>query len=87
MVNNISTQEAAMATQIPEYLLSPDACEHASSGICYGLECRVPVKQNPATERWFITMGHPGFNSPANNGRGYASGASARAAMLRYGSR
>lgn len=34
--------------------------------------------------RWFIAMGQPGFNSPANNRDGYASEASAIAASRRY---
>lgn len=37
--------------------------------------------------RWFITMGHPGYNSRANNGRGYSSREMARNASARYGSR
>ena len=34
--------------------------------------------------RWFILMGHAGFNSPANNGRGYESREKAVAASRRY---
>lgn len=45
------------------------------------------VEQNPATGRWFITMGHPGFNSPANNREGYLTRERAEAAQRRYGSR
>lgn len=46
-----------------------------------------PVAQFPATGRWFITMGQPGFNSPANNRDGYASEAAALAARDRYASK
>jgi hypothetical protein len=40
-----------------------------------------------AAARWFITLGHPGFNSPANNRNGYATEAGARAASRKYGAR
>lgn len=33
---------------------------------------------------FFITFGHAGFNSPTNNGRGYRTEASARAAIRKY---
>jgi hypothetical protein len=64
---------------IPSYLIGNAGCERS---VCYG--CAEAVKENPATGRWFITMGHPGFNSPANNRSGYASQAKALAAMRRY---
>ena len=35
-------------------------------------------------ERWYITMGHAGYNSPANNGFGYETEAKAMAAHRRY---
>lgn len=34
--------------------------------------------------RWFVTMGHCGFNSPANNRTGYSSRLSAVMASRRY---
>jgi hypothetical protein len=34
--------------------------------------------------RFFIGIGYPGFNSPANNRSGYASPEGALAASLRY---
>jgi hypothetical protein len=34
--------------------------------------------------RYFIAIGFPGFNSPANNRSGYASPEAALAASLRY---
>jgi len=66
---------------IPTYLLSTTGCER---DICRKADCPEAVKQNPATGRWFITMGHPGFNSPANNGQGYRTHANALAAIRRY---
>lgn len=65
---------------IPAYLLS--GCKQA---ICCG--CAEAVKANPATGRWYITMGHPGFNSRANNGAGYATKAAAEKALAKYGGR
>lgn len=67
----------------PTYLLSSNGCERAWN-LCSG--CAESVKVAP-TGRWFITMGHAGFNSPANNGFGYASRERARAASERYARR
>lgn len=64
---------------IPSYLLSGTGCER---GICAG--CANAVKINPATGRWFITMGHPGFNSPTNNRDGYSSAERAKTAIKLY---
>jgi hypothetical protein len=44
--------------------------------------CAEPVRQAD-TGRWYITMGHSGFNLPANNRNGYASKARAVAAHKR----
>ena len=68
---------------IPSHLLSSNGCERIGS-LCFG--CGEAAKQAP-TGRWFITMGHPGFNSPANNRSGYASQSAALAAVRKYGSR
>lgn len=78
-----AVKEAAMATTIPAYLDST----HHNDGIevCYFAWCGQAVKQNPETGRWFITMNHPGFNSPANNGLGYATKQRAIQALTRYG--
>jgi hypothetical protein len=38
----------------------------------------------PFDTRWVITMGHAGYNSPANNRAGYATRASALAAVKHY---
>lgn len=73
-----------MALSIPSYLLSSTGCERSFS-LCYG--CAEAVKVNQATGRWFITMGHPGFNSPANNRSGYASRKAAEGAVTKYGHR
>lgn len=53
--------------------------------VCYGAcpDGMRPVIQHQLTGRWYIAAGHPGFNLPANNGRGYASPAAALAAMRR----
>lgn len=66
---------------IPAYLLSIDLCERKDHR-CMG-ECREPVKQ-AQSNRWYITMGHPGFNSMANNWRGYATKGRALAALRHY---
>ena len=39
---------------------------------------------DPRTGRWFITMGNPGFNSPANNRRGYLTKGHALKAVRYY---
>jgi hypothetical protein len=49
--------------------------------LCRSLNCAEAAKENPNTGRWFITMGHAGFNSKANNRDGYASEKRARLAM------
>lgn len=54
-----------------------------SLDICYG-GCGDSERQDPATGRWFITMGHPGFNSAANNRQGYSTKSAAHMAMTRY---
>jgi N-acetylmuramoyl-L-alanine amidase len=40
--------------------------------ICSDPNCKEIVKQNEFTGRWFITMGHAGFNTGANNSDGYS---------------
>jgi hypothetical protein len=57
---------------IPEYLLSD--CAGKSESCRESYRCPHSVKRNPAPGgKWFITMGHAGFNSPTNNGGGYVS--------------
>jgi len=75
---------------MPEYLEPGGDCvsEMSSSGrvdLCYG-NCSEPVKEGPGG-RWFITIGHPGFNSSMNNRRGYLTKSAAFFAMKRYGGR
>ena len=40
--------------------------------VCRSTTCAEMVKQAP-TGRWYITMGHAGFNTTANNRNGYAT--------------
>lgn len=65
---------------VPEYLYPGEGHDE----LCRDPKCASMVKQNPATKRYFITMCHAGFNSPANNGNGYKSQDAAVAASLRY---
>lgn len=51
--------------------------------VCINNQCPEAVKQAP-TGRWYITMGHAGFNSKANNGLGYPTKKRAMAAMQHY---
>lgn len=66
---------------IPSYLLSTIGCER---DVCSHPDCPEGVKENPETGRFYITMGHPGFNSRANNGNGYATRAAAYATIRRF---
>lgn len=50
----------------------------------YGRNCLLAVAKSNG--RWFITVSHAGYNSPANNRRGYESAARAGAALNRYAS-
>ena len=59
-------------------------CENNISGSCK--TCEAPVKQD-FQGNWFITMGHPGFNSPANNRSGYKTKEAAVKAYKRYASK
>lgn len=68
---------------IPAYLLSKSECEKKID-VCHG-SCIEPVKK-AENGRWYITMGHPGFNSDANNGAGYATRGKALG-VLRFYSR
>jgi hypothetical protein len=69
---------------IPTYLIGNPGCERAE---CHATGCPAAVKENPETGRFYITMGHPGFNTPANNGAGYATFAKALATVRRYSNR
>jgi len=70
----------------PHYLLAE--CFGPGKDLCYDRNtCPFAVKRNHETGRYFITMGHPGFNSRANNVDGYASERIARSQVLRYSAR
>lgn len=57
---------------IPAYLLSP--CVDRCDIFCReSYRCPHSAKRNPETGRWYITMGHAGFNSKSNNRNGYVS--------------
>jgi hypothetical protein len=75
------TQQIERNPAVPEHLFSP--C--IGKPICYDRECAQMVKRNLDTGRWFITMGHCGFNSRINNCNGYETKNRARAAVKRYG--
>lgn len=62
---------ATIATD-PRNTLAPCANPY-----CADRACSHRAAQHAVTGRWFITMGHAGFNLPVNNGRGYATEARA----------
>lgn len=68
-------------TMREQHLLSPCA---DSVELCYG--CRESVKRAP-NGRYFITMGHPGFNTLRNNADGYLTIQRARAIVAHYASK
>lgn len=47
-------------------------------------ECDKAARFDAQDGRWYITMGHPGFNSAANNFNGYATQKQAMAAYRRH---
>ena len=51
--------------------------------VCAKPDCPEAVRQID-TEKWVITMWHPGFNTTPNNGSGYASESLARAVVKRF---
>jgi len=52
-------------------------------GLCCN-GCPDTIRMNEATGRWFITIGHAGFNSPTNNRSGYVSWQKAWESSKRY---
>lgn len=68
---------------IPAYLLS--ACADKTSDFCRG--CNEAVKQDADSGRWFITMGHAGFNNRANNTGGFATRKAAERSIAFYNKR
>jgi len=49
--------------------------------ICKNSDCQNSIQVNPANERFYITMGHAGFNSDQNNTDGYGSRSAAKLAI------
>ena len=71
-----------MPLSTPHYLLAE--CNGPGKDSCYAKSvCPFAVKCNYETMRYFITMGHPGYNSRANNFDGYPTEQRARLAVLR----
>jgi hypothetical protein len=68
-----------------DHLDSPKTCLSDKHEIVNGI-CKHAVKPGPF-DHWYITMGHPGYNSPANNRNGYKTKVSAASACHRYGRR
>lgn len=68
-------------TQLPTYL--SNTCEFP----CSVPECGPAVKFRAETKRYFITIGHPAFNSAANNGSGYRFPGLARKAVAEAAAR
>lgn len=72
---------------LPEHLASSH-----SDGTCRNPRCSEAVKREAGAyghsrslDGWFITIGHPGFNSLTNNSRnGYRTQSAARAAIRRF---
>lgn len=52
--------------------------------VCRDAACSGAAKRNEYDSRWYITMGHAGFNTKANNANGYASEELAKADMIRH---
>lgn len=66
-----------------DHLTSTRSCVNLECGP----ECPERVKERTETGRFYITMGHAGYNSPANNRDGYASKSAALKASQKYGER
>lgn len=67
---------------LKKILFSASCCP--DSFLCQNCHCEHAVAQLPETGNWFITYGHAGFNSKANNGVGYQSKNKAISSMKRY---
>jgi hypothetical protein len=52
--------------------------------VCGDTNCDQAVAMLPETGRWYITFGHAGFNSHANNRLGYSTKEKAMGAMRHY---
>lgn len=62
--------------------LPPHLDSECGNALCK--DCEAPVKKKLDTGRWYITVGHCGFNSPANNKSGYQTRRTAIDAYTRY---
>lgn len=69
-----------MESTMPTYLRS--TCDEGCNA-----RCPDAVRRRRDKGRWYITIGHPGFNSPANNASGYLAASTATAAVAYYASR
>lgn len=54
-----------------------------ASSICRNAECPHLVGYEARNGRFYVTMGHAGFNLPANNRNGYATENAARLASVK----
>ena len=73
---NLKKENTMQTTSNYSHLLNDCQADYCKS-------CAEPIKQSQQGS-WYITMGHPGYNSPANNRSGYVSKAKAVQAYLRY---
>lgn len=69
--------------QMNDHLNSNCFDDFIMAGVCRNPNCNESVKIAP-WNTFYITMGHAGFNSPANNKSGYKTEKAARNAMKRY---
>jgi len=67
---------------LEKHLEPKPECAAPALDMCRASACAGAVKADERG-RWFITLGHAGFNLPANNRSGYASKARALAAHKR----
>lgn len=63
--------------------MMPDYLDAPCGPLCRAPACEHAVKEGPRG-RWYITIGHAGFNTRANNADGYATRAAALKAHRRH---
>ena len=68
------------ASNMATYFSTPKCCKTEHS--CYTVGCSSRVIAQG--DRWFITIGHCGFNSTANNRHGYSTKRAATIDSLRH---
>ncbi len=71
-------------TPSPACAARQDAQRLQGKAPCCPGYCEDAIKKEPTTERWFITMGHAGFNSPTNHHGGYKDWRMARRSHRKY---